>query len=269
MRMAVRPLALVLVAAVVALGVAAGLTVHTLSSAGSAAPCQDLFVPAFFYPESTWQQATASRPAPRVMILDISGLGAGSEPLAHFRTVVRQAQAAGVTVLGYSSTALGQRPIGQVEADVRNYRAWYGVTGVFLDEVQGVASQLAYYQDLASYIHRVNPGSVIWINPGTYPDQAYMSVANVVMTFEGTYAQYRTDQVPAWARKYPASRFAHTIHSTPQAQLASAVALARSRNAGYVYVTDGTGVNPYNGLPSYWSAEDAAVAGGCAPGHTG
>jgi hypothetical protein len=243
--------------------------VHTLSSADSAAPCQNLFVPAFFYPASTWEQATGSRPAPRVMILDISGLGAGSEPLAHFRAVVRQAQAAGVTVLGYSSTALGERPIAQVEADVRNYRAWYGVTGVFLDEVQGVASQLSYYQDLAGYIHRTDPGSEIWINPGSYPDQVYMSVANVVMSFEGTYAQYRTDQVPAWARKYPASRFAHTIHSTPQARLASAVALARSRNAGYVYITDGSGANPYDGLPSYWPAEDAAVSGGCAPGRAG
>ena len=31
-----------------------------------------------------------------------------------------------------------------------------------------------------------------------------MSVGNVVMVFEGTYAQYLNDQVPTWARAFPA-----------------------------------------------------------------
>jgi hypothetical protein len=32
-------------------------------------------------------------------------------------------------------------------------------------------------------------GSGLWPNPGTYPDPSFMSVANVVMVFEGSYAQ--------------------------------------------------------------------------------
>jgi hypothetical protein len=264
-RLAVRPLVIVVIVTVAVLGTAAGVTVHELSgSAGR--QCQRLFVPAFFYASSTWQQAATSKPPPAVMILDISGVGAGTEPEPHFQQVVSEARAAGVTVLGYSSTALGQRPVAQIEQDVRDYKAWYGVTGVFLDEVTGTAGQLPYYQQIASYIHSVNPGSPIWINPGIYPDQAYMSVATVVMSFEGTYAQYVSDQVPSWAHTYPASRFVHTIHDTSQAQLGNAVSLARSRNAGYVYITDGSGPNPYNGLPSYWPALVAAVAGGCPSG---
>jgi hypothetical protein len=265
-RLAVRPLAIVVIVTVAVLGTAAGVTVHELSGS-PAKSCQRLFVPAFFYASSVWQQAATSKPPPAVMILDISGVGAGSEPQPHFKTVVSEAQAAGVTVLGYSSTALGQRPAAQVEQDVRDYKAWYGVTGVFLDEVTGTAGQLPYYQQLSSYIHSVNPGSPIWINPGIYPDQAYMSIASVVMSFEGTYAQYTSDQVPSWVHKYPASRFVNTIHDTSQAQLGNAISLARSRNAGYVYITDGSGANPYSGLPSYWSAEVADVAGGCTSGH--
>jgi hypothetical protein len=264
-RLAVRPLAVVVIVTLAVLGTAAGLTVHELSGS-TARSCQRVFVPAFFYASSVWQQAATSKPPPGVMILDISGVGAGTEPEPHFQAVVSQARAAGVTVLGYSSTALGQRPIAQVEQDVRDYKAWYGVTGVFLDEVTGTAGQLPYYQQLSSYIRSVNPGSPIWINPGVYPDQAYMSVASVVMSFEGTYAQYVSDEVPGWARAYPASRFVHTIHDTPPAQLGQAVGLARSRNAGYVYITDGSGANPYSSLPSYWSAEVADVAGGCVSG---
>lgn len=101
-RLARRPLAIMVIVVLAVLGTAAGITLSTTSSRGTSR-CQDLFVPAFFYPESIWKQAAQSSPPPSVMILDISGLGAGSAPEAHFRSVVAQAQAAGVTVLGYSS----------------------------------------------------------------------------------------------------------------------------------------------------------------------
>ena len=95
--------------------------------------CQQLAVPAYFYPSATWAQAADSKPAPSNMILDISGVGAGDGPVAHFQAVVRQARARNITVLGYISTVDGQRRAAQVEAEVRNYRAWYGVTSIFLE----------------------------------------------------------------------------------------------------------------------------------------
>jgi hypothetical protein len=257
-----RPAAIVVVAAITVLGTAAGVTLHVISQ-DTITRCQDVFVPAFFYSGSIWEQAADSKPAPSVMILDISGLGAGDAPVAHFQEVVRLEKAAGVTILGYSSTAFGQRPAAQVESDARNYKAWYGVSGMFLDEVRGVPGQLPYYRELAAYIHRVIRGSAVWINPGTYPDQGYMSVADVVMAFEGAYAAYRGLEVPGWAYDYKPSRFAHTIYDTPPSQVRTAIDVSRSRNAGYLYVTDESGANPYRGLPSYWPGEDAAIAAGC------
>ena len=270
LRWVTRPVTVVAVVAVVVLGVAAGLTArlntHTPTiETHKITGChpQRTFVPAFFYASGIWQQAADTKPVPSYMILDISGTGAGSGPVAHFQSVVRQERAAGVTILGYSSTGYGLRPASQVEADVRNYKAWYGVTDMFLDEVRGIASQLRYYRRLAHYIHGANPGSSIWINPGNYPDPSYMSVSNVVMAFEGPYTAYRNVDVPSWAFGYKPSRFANTIYATRGSQVASALSLSRSRNAGYVYVTDGTGGNPYSGLPSYWSTEDSAVTQGC------
>jgi hypothetical protein len=86
------------------------------------------------------------------------------------------------------------------------------------------------------------------------------------MVFEGTYAQYLTLQVPSWVDSYPASRFAHTIYATSPADLANALKLATSRRGGHVYVTDGSGANPYAGLPSYWSREDSVASSGCTAG---
>jgi hypothetical protein len=226
--------------------------------------CRQLVVPAYFYSSSIWAQAADTKPVPSEIILDISGVGAGSAPVAHFQQLAKQAKAAGEKILGYISTVDGQRPAAQVEAEVRNYKAWYGVTSIFLDRVSGQPQQVGYYEKLAKYIHRTSPGSSVWLNPGDFPDQKYMSIGNVVMVFEGTYAQYKTLHLPSWVNKYPASKYAHTIYDTPAADLVSAFKLATSRRGGHVYVTDGSGGNPYDSLPSYWSREDTTASAGCA-----
>lgn len=224
--------------------------------------CEQLAVPAYFAPQY-WAQAVHSKPPPADMILDISGVGAGTAPEPQFRALVNEAKAAGVTILGYSSTVDGQRPAAQVEADVRDYAAWYGVTSIFLDRVSGQPQQIPYYQQLANYIHRAHPGSQVWLNPGDYPDQRYMSTGDVVMVFEGTGAQYHAARVPGWALRYPAAKFAHTVYDVPGSDLANVLKLAASRHAGHVYVTDGSGPNPYQALPGYWPNEDSAATAGC------
>jgi len=226
--------------------------------------CSRLVIPAYFDSTASWTQAAASKPPPSDIILDISGLGAGNEPDEQFRTIVRQVKAKGIKILGYISTVDGHRPTAQVEAEVRNYKAWYGVTDIFLDRVSGAEPQAAYYRHLADYIHQLNAGSSVWLNPGQYPDQNYMAIGDVVMVFEGTYDQYLSLSVPGWADRYPASRFAHTIYATPGSDLSRILRLAARRHAGHVYVTDGSGSNPYNGLPSYWAREDATASAGCA-----
>lgn len=226
--------------------------------------CRQLVIPAYFYSSSTWAQAADSKPAPSDIILDISGLGAGDAPQAHFSAIVRQAKAAGVTVLGYISTVDGQRPAAQVETEVRHYQEWYGVTNIFLNRVSGVQPQVTYYRQLVRFIHRFTRGSSVWLNPGDFPDRDYMSIGDVVMVFEGTYSQYLGLHQPSWVGRYPASKFAHTVYATPGSGLINAFKLATSRRAGHVYVTDGSGDNPYDGLPSYWSREISAASAGCA-----
>ena len=240
-------------------GAPASLPATSSASPAAARPsCAELVVPAYF-DANYWAKASATRPAPADMILDLpNGVGAGTAPDPNFQSLVRQAQSAGITILGYSSTVNGARPVADVEADVRHYKAWYGVTRMFLDRVSGDPAQLGYYRQLSDYIHQQDPGLTVWLNPGTFPDQGYMSVGDVVMVFEGTYAQYLTLDVPTWTDGYPASRFAHTIYATPGAVLANTLKLAAARRAGHVYVTDLVGSNPYQALPSYWARESAA-----------
>jgi hypothetical protein len=253
----------------VATGVTLGVKSNGSSGAntvGSTAICERLAVPAYFS-SPYWETAIHSVDPPADIILDVTGVGAGNSPDKALQGLVRQARAAGITVLGYSSTVDGERPAAQVEADVRNYAKWYGVHSIFLDRVSGQSAQVAYYKRLAAYIHHARKGAQVWLNPGDYPDQQYMSIGDVVMVFEGSYAQYLTAPVPAWVRGYPAAKFAHTIFATPGNVLNNALELARQRRAGHIYVTDlvdANGANPYQGLPSYWAAEDAEATAGCA-----
>jgi hypothetical protein len=234
------------------------------SPAASANPgCQSVVVPAYFYPGGDWTRADVSWPLPRIMILDISGVGAGTAPNREYQAAVARAQAAGIEIMGYAATGYGRRPAAAVEADVRNYRAWYHVTDIFLDQSASGAGELAYYRALAGYVHRVNPGSTVMLNPGTYPDRRYMSVGDIVMVYENTFAHLGRLRVPGWADDYPAARFAFAIYATPGSRLAGAIALSRERGAGYVYVTDGTLPDPYSSLPDYWRAENSLIAAQC------
>jgi Spherulation-specific family 4 len=194
------------------------------------------------------------------MILDVTSSGAGRSPDRNYQAAVKRAQDAGIMIMGYSSTDYAQRPAAAVEADVSHYRSWYHVTDIFLDEASSDGGGAAYYRHLASYIHGLDPGSKVMLNPGTYPDQRYMSIGDIVMVYENTYASYVKLHVPGWARHYPAAKFAYAIYATPHSELAGAIRLSQQRNAGYIYVTGNSGANPYGSLPAYWPSENAIIA---------
>jgi hypothetical protein len=229
---------------------------------GPSSGCQQSFVPSYFYASSDWDAAIGTNPTPPVMFLNVDS-GPGSGPDSHFQQLVKSAQQHGITVLGYSSTEYTGKSTAQVETEVADYKNWYGVNGMMLDLTQGTAAALSYYQTLYNYIHSEISGAVIWLNVGAYPVSSFMSVANVVMVFEGSYASFEGSSVPSWVSGYARDRFAQVLYSTPAADMATAVSQAWSRRAGHLFVTDLGEPNPYDALPSYWSAEASAVAAQC------
>lgn len=235
----------------IALGIATAATKLLARATPALASCRNLVVPAYF---PDWSPLLDHRPAD--LILDLpNGVGAGNTPDSYYQAQVKKAKNDGITVLGYSSTDDGSRPMANVEADVRHYRDWYGITHVFLDVVSGAPAQFGYYQRLSRYVHALDGTGSVWLNPGSFPDQDYMSLGDVVMVFEGSYAEYLTLRVPSWVYQYPAATFAHTIHDTSGSELDNALRLAVARRAGHVFVTDRSLPNPYDGPPAYWASE--------------
>ena len=202
---------------------------------------------------------------------------------------IRRLASAGVTVLGYVDTGYlgrtgaattrlnpGSTAIAdwraQADADAEAWQRLYGsagLGGIFFDQTLPACGEgdefLRAYGDLADGVWRRGQDAVVAINPGVAVQECYTQVADVIVVAENTFTAYRDWAPPAWVYQHPRSAFWHLVHGAGTPELMrEAVALARERNAGSVYVTDaaidGAG-GPWNVLPAdpYWSAEVAAA----------
>ena len=166
------------------------------------AACLGTLVPAYVEPQAI-DDLTDGAPGPRLLIINPSN-GPGASSSRAYRRAVERAQASGAHVLGYVASTFGARASSAVEADVARYRDWYGVDGIFLDEVAHDAGQLPYYEALAGAI-RATGESLLVLNPGTVPARGYFALADMVVTYEGPFSDYapRLAQEPAWVRDVP------------------------------------------------------------------
>lgn len=227
-----------------------------------------LGIPAYFHPAlaaAQWSRMVQYCGSLRTVILNVDS-GPGAVVDQSLLAVARRT-AEVTTVLGYVDTGYGSRCIAEVLAEIARYRAWYPVSGVFLDQVTTSARTLPWYRRLTATIRDLAAGEIV-LNPGTVPlDPGYAEIADAVVTFEGPYPAYRRLRVPPWARELPPERFWHLVYATPADQLGPALETARSQHAATVYVTDGTGPNPWGGLPPYFAEQAAAwsraLAGPC------
>ena len=221
--------------------------------AAATSTCARVAVPAYFLPGPLWETAIGSASSVSYLVMN-PGTGPGLARDEAYAATVRKAQATGISVLGYVDTDYGRREPALVRQDVAAFDEWYGVDGIFLDQVSSGADGLGYYASLAEFI-RTTPGPLVALNPGTFPVEGYAALADVLVTFEGSYASYRSLASPDWVKKYPASRFWHLVYATTSADMPTAVKLARQRSAGHLYVTDDVLPNPWDTLPPYWSSE--------------
>jgi hypothetical protein len=209
-----------------------------------------LGVPAYFHPAEypfEWQTLQAAPDRMRFVVLNVnSGPGLRRDP--YYAPVAQALLAAGVRAIGYVATDYGQRSPGEVAYEVDCYRRWYGIEGVFMDQVSAGLDQLDHYAQTVLAARTAGARFVV-LHPGTHPHPGYIDLANVTVTFEGTWSQYVTLQQPSWVTRFPATRFCHLIHTVPGRELRPGLQLALDRHARTVCLTEGSGDNPWGQLP--------------------
>jgi hypothetical protein len=229
--------------------------------------CQNLIVPAYYYPYSTssWDSALASYPTLGMMIVNpASGPGTTIDP--NYVGVIAKARATGIKLLGYVTSSYATKPAAAFETEVSRWFTMYGIKDIFIDEVASDVSHLSYYYALSQFVKMQQTGATVVINPGQTIDESYVTVADIMTVFEGDYSTYLSADFPAWVNRYPASLFLHLIYDVPnQTALSVVLELSQRRNAGSIYVTDRNMPNPWDGLASYWKSEVGALNFQCAP----
>jgi hypothetical protein len=232
-----------------------------------------ILVPAYFDPtpgNSGWDQlAAAARQVPVMAIMNPdNGPGLHRDP--SYVAAVARVRAAGGKVLGYVHTSYAGRSLDQVQGEIKAYRRWYHVDGIFIDEMTDVGSKrdLRYYRQIDHFVHHLQPRAIVVGNPGDNTPQTYEQVADQLVLFEDG-AGYDTYAPPPWQALFPASHFANIAYNIPAvATMQNDVMLAVSRHTGWIYVSDGRLPDPYQALPTYWTdlvaavaSEDAALSG--------
>ncbi|HKE79382.1 MAG TPA: spherulation-specific family 4 protein [Solirubrobacteraceae bacterium] len=255
MKLSSRPrLAAVLASAAVA-GLVVVVTVVANRSPERKATCRSALIPAYLPPKAIVELARG--PArPRLLVINPAS-GPGAERSDDYRDAVRAAQRSGARVLGYVPTTYAMRPVGDVQTDIDRYLSWYGVDGVFLDETSHDAAHLPYYAQLSREIRA--SGKRVVMNPGVPPARGYFDLADVVVTFEGTYADYNAavERMPDWIRRQPPGRIAHLVYGASREQALDAI--HNPGEAGYVYATSGSMPDPWRDLPAYLDEEEEAL----------
>jgi len=248
-----------------------------LATAAPFASAIEIIVPAYFYPswmpsQNEWLNLTsAASQGVQITAIMNPGNGPGAASNSDYVTAVNAFRAAGGKVLGYDYTCYGvnlctpevpaTRSTADVLADAQRYASWYGVDGVFLDEMSTQTSALPFYQTVSSSLRSAHPGWKIVGNPGVAPAAGYTAVANTLMSFEGSYTDFINGSFLSGLTN--AASTGAIVHSVATvAQMQQVMGLARQYGLGAIYVTDGTmaSSNPYLHLPSYWQAEVTAAA---------
>jgi len=230
------------------------------ASALSKTSTTGIVVPLYTYPtDKSWSslvKVKQSYPSVPIIAIINPNSGVGSSKDSSYVSGVKLLQSAGIIVLGYVHTSYGSRSASSLEKEISEYRSWYGVNGIFFDEMSSSGSTLGYYTTLANYVKSLQL-SMTMGNPGTTVSSNLVGVFSNLCIYENP-GMPQTSQISGYASygKAGFSYIAYGVGSMP-----SQTTIKSSANyVGYLYITNLGGSNPYNGLPSYISKEAAALA---------
>lgn len=185
------------------------------------------------------------------------GSGKGWE-YQKFTEAINKVRANGSKVIGYVFTCYGLtkdtalcagRTTEDVLQDIANWKAWYAVDGIFLDENSSDIVYLSWYKDLDKAILANWPDGLIVSNYGTRPASKYLNRPGSPVMMENT-AEFLDTNTSNLRNLPPASVV--LIHSMTDGNWKARRNTLKNKGAAYIYVTDdGVDKNPWDSLPDF------------------
>jgi hypothetical protein len=229
------------------------LIVPLVSTGGFAAgdSAAGIMVPLYTYPGGTWdtvaQVKRAHSDVPIVAIVNPAS-GPGFSKDSNYESGIGELKDAGVTVLGYVSTAYANRDLAAVKGDMDRWKSWYpAVDGIFFDEQTNWAGHESYYAEADNYAKSKGMPFTVG-NPGANSIPSYLDTVDVVLIYEspglpnvGNYQSWSS------ADNNKLGMIPFGVGSMPNQWIEDATSLV-----GWIYVTNDMLPNPWDSLPPYF-----------------
>jgi hypothetical protein len=204
------------------------------------------------YPGSTWNSLIQAKAAyPNVTIIAIINIdnGPGASPDSNYAAWVNDLRAANIITIGYVYTDYAARSASSVEADIQNYSKFgYQISGIFFDEMSEGAGNESYYSTLNSYAKSLGYGLTIG-NMGIdgFPS-SYIGTMQDIVAYENP-GLPALSRVAGWDTEYGTRNLSYIAYGI--SSLNTTYVSESSNYVQYIYITSGSGSNPYDILPSY------------------
>ncbi|MGW2571312.1 spherulation-specific family 4 protein [Streptomyces sp. NPDC001537] len=215
-------------------------------------------IPGYAHPllaPTEWGELTRPGTPLHWVVLNVAD-GPGSRPDPHCLEAAGRLRNAGVRVLGHLDTAHGARTFGEVISDAHRYLDWYQVDGFLLDRCPAEHVSLPEVHRTVTALRGIRDAAHIVLGHGTHPHPGYAETADQLVTFSGSWSDYRWSQVAEWTADHPPERFCHFVHGVPRPHLEEALRIARWQGASTIYFTDHTDrggrADPWETMPGYW-----------------
>ena len=230
---------------------------------------QSIAVPSYF---TDWTALLQKSPPAKLAIVNNNSGPYGG--WFNYSSNISSAQNKGVRVVGYVDTAYAAKSEGDVQSEINSWYSQYpSLQGIFFDQVKTGSGTTAcsdslytYYSHLANQVH-AHAGAWAVLNPGSPVPSCYPSnnLGDLIVTFEGSADSYLnafTSTNRSWETAANSGKIWHIVYGTSDTQLGQVLDASRSRQAGYVYVTDlPLSPNPFSRIASFWAAEADNVSG--------
>ena len=195
----------------------------------------------------------ANPSVPFLVVANPTG-GPGPEYNATYGSALRSLQEAGITVLGYVPTGWGDRSIAAVESDVLTFHNWYGIDGIYLDQMYNLefsgngAFMPQYYSTLSDYVRSLGMSEVFG-NSGADVPYYFVGTVSTIGDFENAHLPLLS-ALGGWHIDVPKTNFAFFAYNVSSVDPYYVAAV--SNYVGYLYITNGERPFPYGGLPPYF-----------------
>ncbi|MFD8983824.1 spherulation-specific family 4 protein [Streptomyces sp. NPDC059564] len=227
------------------------------ATAGTGAGRLGLGIPGYAHPllaPVEWAELTRPGTPLHWAVLNVAD-GPGGRPDPHCTEAAAKLRQSGGVVLGHLAMRDGTRSFGELVSDAHRFRDWYGVGGFYLAGAPADRAGLAPVRRVTDTLRGLGTDLRIVLGHGTHPCEGYARIADQLVTFSGTWADYRWSQVAEWTAEHPPERFCHLVHGVPRTHLEEALRIARWQGAGTVWFTDRRAApdrDPWASMPGYW-----------------